>query len=228
METLILSPDSGSGTGKAAIDGQVFYQTAGVSTGVSWSTIHGASSGTGNNDNSSYRDVTMITSSQSSDTWYSLMRTVLMFNTAQLPPGAIINSATLSLYGLEKYNTNTAYTNPAINICSVTTAANNTLSNSDFGGFGNTKLSSDLTYTNFSTSGYNNFALNADGLAAINKTGITKLGVKFVPDFTTSSPGWGEGSQRTTMSVYLADDGSSTIPKLTINYSVPAAFFMFM
>jgi len=86
-----------------------------------------------------------------------------------IPDGATILSAVLSLYGFQKYdNENTA---PNINIYT------GQLVTSTTPWWTTTPLSTAISYTSWVSGGWNNFTLNADGLAAISKTGVTYFAV---------------------------------------------------
>ena len=67
--------------------------------------------------------------------------------------------------------------------------------------------------------GYYDFILNATGLAAISKTGITKIGLReSAYDAPNIAPPWVSGHGRT-LYIRYADDGSYK-PKLVITYDL--------
>ena len=81
------------------------------------------------------------------------------------------------------------------------------------------KLSDRLDLTNhFSTSGYNPFTLNASGLTAISKTGITKLGLAEGHDILENDPGTGNNSLNA-LGFYMADQtGTANDPNLVVEH----------
>ena len=71
---------------------------------------------------------------------------------------------------------------------------------------------------------YNNFALNASGLAAINKTGITKFSLRIVSDIDNVEPTWSSGNDAV-FDISEADEtGTTQDPKLVIEHSVAITF----
>ena len=62
-----------------------------------------------------------------------------------------------------------------MNIYSATPASNTALVAADYSTGGTTAYATALTYASITTSAYNDFTLNATGLGAIDKTGITKF-----------------------------------------------------
>lgn len=143
-----------------------------------------------------------------------------MFNTAGLPDDAVISGATLSLYGNLKTNGLGSLT---IGVVSSNPAANNTIAASDFNiaNFGATDYGTRYTYAGFSTSAYNDMAFNATGIAAISKTGITKLGTRLGNDIDDSSPTWSSLAQTYFYAIAADTTGTSTDPKLVVTYSLP-------
>jgi len=81
-----------------------------------------------------------------------------------------------------------------------------------------TRFSDAITYGAFAV-GYNDFVLNAAGLAAISLTGVSEFGIRNanydVPDL---APAWGSGNAETYLLAYASEQGEGFKPKLVITY----------
>lgn len=115
---------------------------------------------------------------------YFIHRGFLPFDTSSLPDDAVITAATLYCYVTQKYSVS------AGSCCLVagTPASNTALVDDDFDQVGTTELASRKTYSGLTTSAYNSWALNADGLAAISKTGYTRFAFRTAKDLDNSAP----------------------------------------
>lgn len=206
MAQLIISPDAGSGS--TTVDCGVFAQDA------VWATVRAKTATTATPDNSS---TTIYTEAYSTGA-YSINRTILTFNTASIPTGSIITSATLELY-----KNATAVSNDnssAICLVGSTPASNNVVVDGDFDQLGSTRFATDVNYSSISTNAYFTITLNATGLAAIVSGGITKLGLRDKKDLDNSTP---VGVNSIAMN---SADSASNKPRLTINYTPPASFLI--
>ena len=90
----------------------------------------------------------------------------------------------------------------------------------DFDSLGTTTFSTAITNTSWSTTGYNDFVLNASGLAAITVTGVSKFGAKETTyDLGGATPTWAADSDNS-ISGYFADEtGTANDPKLVIEHT---------
>jgi hypothetical protein len=222
MATLTIYPDAS--TGATTCDAPI--QTAAE---ASWAAARGASSGTAYpNDSNTF--VMQIFQNDLGDV-FRIIRSIFTFDTSvggtNPLSGATINSATFSIYGTSKADA-AGY---AYDTCVVgaTPAANNSIANGDFDQLGTTLYSSVKTYADFSTTGYNDYTLNATGIAAIATTGITALGIRNKNyDIDNVSPGLGpeQGTAERT-DIYFADQtGTTNDPKLVIDYTAAATTFI--
>ncbi len=143
---------------------------------------------------------------QSTDFYIS--RAFFLFDTSSLAALGIISAATLSVYGTAKTSTG-----DTANIYSSSPASNTALVTADYDQVGTTALATGITVASWSTSGYNDFALNATGIAAISKTGISKFSMRLGGDVNDAFSG-------NDLRFYFADQtGTSSDPKLTITYT---------
>ncbi len=204
-------PDTGSGGTTA--DGYVRRQVA----DESWATIR-AGAGT----NFGTADTTQRTGFTGAYTFLS--RLIFTFDTSGITDTDTIDSATLSLYGSAKNDQFSMATPPNIDVYASTPAANNDLQASDYGQIGSTSLSgAPISYANWSIIAYNDFALNATGLANITKTGVSKFGTRNANyDVSGTDPAVTNASDEDLRN-YMADQALTTLdPKLVVVHTAAA------
>jgi hypothetical protein len=206
-------PDANPET--SSVDGYAYTGPAGES---SWSTLV-ARAGNAAVDSVAVIYAVYIMSEATSPQWRYLYRSIFLFDTSSLPDDAVISAATLSLYGKAKYDN--LGISPNINVYLPNPASNTALVAADFNvaNWGSTPLcDSPIPYAGWNLAGYNNFALNAAGLAAINKTGISKFGTRNVNyDVAGSTPAW-SSFKDSSLETYGAEQGSGYKPKLVVTY----------
>lgn len=196
-----------------SVDGNVSIVDSG---GRTWAAIHDAGTGTGASTSSSTGIFIDLYADGNTDEWQGLYRTFILFDTSALPDGATISAAVVSVYGVYKLDEFGA----SVNVYSSNPASNTALITADYDALGTTPFcDTPITYSAFSTSGYNDWTLNATGRAAVSKTGITKLSIReSVYDAPDSEPTWAS-TDRSYVQAYAADQGSNK-PKLVVTYSV--------
>jgi hypothetical protein len=144
----------------------------------------------------------------------------MLFDTSSIGSGKIVSAATLSLFGTTKAN---ALGDPSIDIVSSSPASNTTLAASDYGNLGSTSFAN-IAYASWSTSGYNDFSLNAGGISNISLTGVSKFGSRLGWDTANSFTGTWAGASTSALRCNQADaSGTANDPKLVVTYSLPAA-----
>lgn len=215
MPTVTLYPAVGAAS---PVDGLV--QRTGVNQ-----TFANIRSGAGNASNvTNTSDSVYLYASSTSNQFAGLNRLIFCFDTSSIPDGATITSATLSLFGASK--SNTLGGSPALHIAGATPASSSTLANSDYGQCQAVSFGS-ISYASFTSSGYNDIALNASGIASIDKTGISKFSAQSSWDVLNSFTGsWSSGASLDfridleDISVPIGNNSQS--PKLTIDYTAAA------
>ena len=201
-----------------------FYPAAGANSPVDGRTAQDANADTwantiaaaGNYSNSTAAS-DVATQGESFAAKYNLSRLVFLFDTSVIGTDTV-DSATLSLYSTGAGDTSEA-TNPAnLALVSSNPTSSSSLANSDYAvaKWGSTRLSTDVTLAVFvATSQYHAFALNASGLANINKTGISKFGIRPSNDLDNLTP-----TARSYGFGYYADQaGTANDPKLVVTHS---------
>lgn len=225
MAELIVYPDAHPES--TSMDGYINVEYK-PGHGVSWATLvaeSGISGFLGVNPGVYPRDTQVsifvtITANDEAGLWKVLSRALLLFDTSAIPNDDIVVTATLSLYGSGKAdNLNIV---PDVNVYSSNPDSNTGLTGTDFATLGSTPFcNTPITYVNWDTDGWNDFILNATGIAAISKTGITKLGLRNANyDVAGVTPAWSDtlNSYFSFVSADTAGD-PTRIPKLTINHT---------
>ncbi len=127
---------------------------------------------------------------------YTIMtRGVLMFDTSVIPSGFVIESARVTL---ESDGTPASGLGGAIGLTSFTSGSALGVTNTDFAvaNFGSTRFASDVNFSDLPLDGSTiTLELNAAGLAAINRSGLTKFGVRSSFDIDNSAPTWSSGAK---------------------------------
>jgi hypothetical protein len=214
LATLTAYPDPHPET--TTVDGNVSRYAAGT-----WASLRGGA-GNGFNDDATINRCFKI-ETDGAGSYYSLERSIFLFNTASIPDENIVNSGTLSVKATSKSNTFPS-TAPAINVYASTPASNTALVAADYQRVGTTPFSSNVLVSAISTTVYTVFTLDAGGLAAIDVVGITKLGIReAVYDATNTSPGTPSAYYLMQCPVVNAETaGTSTDPKLVVEHSSAA------
>lgn len=205
-------PDANPET--TSVDGVVGNTDAG------WSTTHDAATGDEAGP-SSTEDEAASSRDVDGGTNYQIKRGFFLFDTSAIPDVNTISAATFSLYVTGKTN-NDNDGDDYVNVYSTTPASNTNLTTADFDAIGTTAYATEIDIGSITTSQYNDWTLNATGIAAVSKTGITKLGIREGHDAEDLiiAPG---GAGRNKIDVYFADNGIATAPKLVVTHEVAAA-----
>ena len=138
-----------------------------------------------------------------------------------MPDASTIISATLKLSysGVDGNDLGS----PDLHIASATQASVSALSTADYDQIGRTSYSSISFGTYTASTGYKDFAFNASGLAAISKTGYTKLSTQTDWDINDSEPTWISDKYTRAYCYNSEQAGTGDDPKLVINYTVGGA-----
>jgi len=198
----------------SSVDGKVEHSEA----GLTWAGLV-AATGTGANPSAAACTVNKIYSGTITDKWETLRRGVFLFDTSALPDACVITSAVLSIYGRGKVDEG-SWT-PNVNIYSSDPASNTDLVAGDFDSLGSVAYATAITYAAWSTSGYNDFTLNASGKGAISKTGVSKFGTRDAKyDVSGTPPSPWASDDISYLQNYYAEQGAGYKPKLVVTYSI--------
>jgi len=160
-----------------------------------------------------------LRSSTTTDQYNLMARTIYNFDTSVIGTDGI-TSATFSLYCTATTNTS-AFGGLSASVVEATPDSTSNLITSDYDiatTFGS-RVASDKTFASFTTSAYNDFALDAGGLAYINKTGVTSLGTLTSAEVDNAAPTW-TSNITSSVGVNHADQaGTTNDPKLVVEHS---------
>ena len=200
------------------VDGSVSQKYGGPGLGGVWATIIAASGNLPEGHLSSIY-APNIGADVVANLWIINARGIFLFNTSSLPDNCSIVKAVFSLYGWYKVDTFTVPIAPDVNVYSSNPASDTHLVGEDYATLGSTPFcDTPITFARWSTTGYNDFVLNAAGRAAISKTGITKLGTRNANyDVAGVAPNW-ESDKAAQLISWAAEKGDEYKPKLVITY----------
>jgi hypothetical protein len=210
MSTLTVYPDADPET--STVDGGTRRTVS--APGESWASIISGAGVSANYpaDNSAYGPLYVETGTTG---WKQLGRLIWLFDTSALTSGAKISAATFSIYGKSKAGdfTTSVLNAFAMSIVSSNPASNTATAAGDYTSFGSTKFcDTDITYSSWNESGYNDYSFNASGVSAISKTSITKLGGRLASDISGTQTH--ESGKYFLMEMYFADQtGTDKDPK---------------
>ena len=140
-----------------SVDGQVRYSTS----ATSWSAIRDGAGSAALPSAASGAFIDIYASSVEASPWVRIDRSIYLFDTSSIPDTDVVSVATLSLFGLDKFDGLSV--TPNINIYASTPASNTDLVAGDYTQTGTTAFSTAISYASYSTTGYNAFALNKTG-----------------------------------------------------------------
>lgn len=146
------------------------------------------------------------------------IRSAYIFDTSFIDDAATISAATMSVYGYAKASTLAG----TVKLDKITTAANNSISTADYATTTHDFVAQSdtaINFADFSTSGYNDWALNATGIGNISKTGVTKLGFVSSYDMANSAPTHSASGWSYAQGYFCEYTGTARDPKLTVTYS---------
>lgn len=188
------------------------------STAQSWSSLR-ADVGSSHNDNSSPLIIATL-SSAVTDQFYSMSRSICLFDTSSLA-GQTVTAAT---FGATYYTHSSTYSETAsVALVGSTPASNTDLVNSDYMELGDARYS-DSDVEDTSWSGVMTWDMNATGIAAIDVDGITKLGLVLGFDVDNSPPSWLASGKQATLQVRSAENtGTASDPYLEVTHSLPSS-----
>ena len=102
-------------------------------------------------------------------------------------------------------------------------ASNTAIANGDHANVTTTKQAGDAVLSAMTNSTYFAFTLNATGEGNVSKTGVTKLGMRSIPDADDNGDGLTDGGteESNTGSAMSETSGTTSDPKLVVNHSEP-------
>ena len=209
-------------TESTSVDGVV--QQTFFASGDTWANIRGGAGNAHDDVNGIYpQDYVRINCHATTNKFSNLVRSIFLFDTSALTSGVTISAATMSFYGSDK--SDLISSTPTLNIYTSTPASNTDLVNSDYANLGTTAQATAISYASYSTTGYNDFTMNATGLGNISKTEVSKFGLREATcDAPNSTPTWTGGLWEKFEGYYAEATGTTSDPKLVVTYTAAATF----
>jgi hypothetical protein len=171
----------------------------------------------------------LLRATSTSNQYQILLRSIFCFNTASLTSSAIISAATFSLCATGQAPVTNEGTT-TLDIVASSPSSTTDLATSDYGQLASTVFGSKTVAAWVSTDGtYNDITLDANGIANISKTSISKFGTRLGFDTIGSGQSWVSLGDSTFYCYFAAQSGTTKDPKLVVTYSLPVkgyAFFM--
>lgn len=148
--------------------------------------------------------------------WNNIYRGFCLFDTSIIGSGSTIASATFQPYIFTTTNPSDATTRRDIHLAAASPVSDTTIASSDFSNVSTTSFGS-LAWTSIVLN-YNTITLNASGLSAISKTGITKFSLQTSADLSNSAPNHnGTTGDQLIAQIYGYPGGN--LPKLNVTLS---------
>ena len=183
-----------------------------------WATVHDKADCSNPTDSSMLFDV--YSAEGAADSFYNISRGFSLYDTSAIPDTDTISSATNSYYVIGTVNGDNDGQD-YITVVTTTPASNTAIVGDDYEQIGTTKQSDDLDITGLTNGAYNDFTINATGLANISKTGITKFGVREGHDLENDAIALNANNTASMRSADFADTTSD--PKLVIVHVAAAS-----
>ena len=162
---------------------------------------------------------TYLRAAASGNNWDLLDKNHFLFDSSSIPDTDTISSATLSVYGANVQND--AFT-LSVNIYSTNPASNVAIVETDHDTVGTTPFATAKAQSTLNNTNYNDFALNASGIAQVSKTGISKFGFAYVNVQENSEPTWSASAENYWGHYHADEAGTTADPKLVVVHSLPA------
>lgn len=208
--TLTAYPDTAPGE-SVSFDGMA--QRTGVDQ--SFSAIRSGAGNASTNSTTFPTSAVQLVSSSTPSQFSRLNRVIELFDTSAIGASGVVTAATLSLYGFARSETLGSTT---VEIVSSNPASNTAIANADYGNLGSTSFAS-IAGGSISTSAYNDFTLDAGGVANVSVSGVSKFGHRLGWDLSGTFGGTWTANKTTDYIFYNADNtGTSKDPKLEVTY----------
>ncbi len=157
--------------------------------------------------------------------WNDFYKAHFFFDTSAIDNGATISAAVFSLYTQAEGQSTFASNTFTVNVYQSTVVSDTVVATTDWMAItsGTPFVTGDLALADMDGT-YEDFNFNASGIAAISKTGITKLATQEATYYATNTEPTHGISKGADWNVYFSEEtGSTKDPKLTITTSAGPA-----
>lgn len=208
MAVLTASPEADPAV--TACDGYVEQRAMPSDT---WANMRAGTPGLGIR-NADTAGIISLISTQARDAWATFDRTILCFDTSALTGAATVTGAMLTV-NVEIFVTNAGLTD-GISLTQVAPAAYDTLVGDDYITVTDTIIAPDIPFSLIPPPPCGIvFTLNADGLAWINRFGVTAVALRTLADANDN-----EMLAGTTLIIITSADAGTNPPVLTVMYTL--------
>ena len=207
-DTLTVYPDPNPES--TSVDGYAYRSF----TNSTWAALRDGAGTTANDSASLF--VAYFNSGSTSTRWNILLRGFLLFDTSAA--AGTVSAATLSVEGNLK--SDSLGITPDINVYASAPASNTAIAAADFQNISRAAFSTAITYAAYALGSYNDFILNASGIANVDTAGVSKFSAQNANyDVADAAPAW-IGSKTTSLSAKNAETAETTSdPKLVVTYT---------
>ena len=208
-------------TESTSVDGYAMYDV--FPSDNTWSQVR-SQNGTTSDDSGVGGTAVYLVADSDTNRWISIMRSFYLFDTSSIDDSDTVSSATFSVKYSSSLGTKTSNFGGNVSLVESNPASNTAIANSDLEGNVSytTKFASDAVLADFVDGTYEDFSLNASGIANISLTGVSKFGLKTDWDVDDTEPTWSSfGLER--LPLYFADEsGTTNDPKLVVEHAAAA------
>ena len=198
-----------------SVDGNVRYDAGAV--GDTWDEVHDALDADLADDDGNIITVGWNCDEVNNNRWDDLWRGYLLFDTSSLPDAATVTSATIAIYGTNKWNQR-PWGDLTWNVFSSNPATDTALVTTDYDQVGAVPFATAITYADYNAAGWNTFTLNAAGLAAIEVADVSKFSIREATyDAPDVRPTWSDGNMARVD--FESADNAGNLPVLTVEWT---------
>lgn len=189
-----------------------------------WSVIR-AGAGNDSSDIGATIQIAITAHASNADKWAVVRRMILLFDTSSILGSSEITAATLEFVGATAEFQNDFA--DSVSLVTSTPASNTALVDADYGQLGTTKQATDKLISSMTVddAAFTVFTLNSTGEGNINKTGITKFGMRTTRENDDSEP-TESLSEETRLNIASAEeilggDPPDKRPRLIVTHAIP-------
>lgn len=185
-----------------------------------WATIKAGAGNTSDDSLGSTNPGPQVAASTTNDQWAAINIAFFLFDTASLPETALSLTAVFSFVALTGSLTDN-FTD-SVRLVTTTPATNTAIIDADYAQAGTVAQADDVLYSNITADSatFNDMALNGTGRGNINRSGVTKFGLRNKSDADNAEPSWGS-AQVSNVNIATAEEALSgdKRPKLVVTFT---------
>ena len=203
-----------------SLDGYILYEPG----STTWAGMKAATDGTSHDDTASSASALYVRQNGGSPNYdIGLRRSGFLFDSTSspIPSNATITSITFSFF--HNSHGNTIGGTPGVVLVSFNPASTSAIADADYDQFGSTAYSDVVLLSSMTNSSRVTLTLNASGIAAFVKNGISKYGMIFEEDRANAEPTWTGNFNEWYVNFCFNEAGGTSKPELTVTYTLPGS-----